>query len=78
MTGAAMNAETDYELTPEQWEVLKALRAPASLYSAVNRSTLAGLIALDLAAVCEDLPVLTPIGRKVLVRGSPGLWDVAA
>jgi len=73
-----MNAEADYDLTPDQWEALKALRAPASKLCAVNRSVLQQLIALDLAAMREDLPVLTPSGRKALVRGSPGLWDVAA
>jgi hypothetical protein len=73
-----MNAESDYQLTPDQWEALKALRAPASTYSTVNRLALGDLIALDLAAMRGDLPVLTARGRKVLVRGSPGLWDVAA
>ena len=73
-----MNAESDYDLTPDQWEALKALRTPAPKFRAVNRSVLVQLIALDLAAMREDLPVLTPRGRKVLVRGSPRLWDVAA
>ncbi len=73
-----MNAEADYDLAPDQWEALKALRAPASKFCVVNRSVLQQLIALDLAAIREGLPMLTPGGRKALVRGSPDLWDVAA
>ena len=46
-----MNAESDHELTRDQWEALKALRVPASIYSTVNRLTLESLIALDLAAI---------------------------
>jgi hypothetical protein len=73
-----MNAEIDHDLAPDQWETLKALRAPASEYSAINRSVLEQLIALQLAAITGDRPVLTPKGRSVLLRGSPRLWDVAA
>jgi hypothetical protein len=73
-----MNAESDCELTPSQWEALKMLRASAQNFRAVDRFVLERLIALDLAAISGDAPVLTPRGRKVLVRGSPGLWDVAA
>jgi hypothetical protein len=36
------------------------------------------LIMLDLAGISEDHPVLTRMGRSVLLRGSPRLWDVAA
>jgi hypothetical protein len=73
-----MNAEFDYDLTPDQWETLKALRVPAPECGALNRSVLEKLIALDLAAMSDDLPVITPRGRKVLVRGSCRLLDVAA
>jgi hypothetical protein len=73
-----MNAEIDHDLTPDQWETLKALRVPALEYRAFNRSVLEQLIALQLAAITGDRPVLTPKGRSVLLRGSPRLWDVAA
>jgi ribosomal protein S19E (S16A) len=73
-----MNAEIDYDLTLDQWEALKALRVPASKYRAINRSILEQLIALQLATISDDRPVLTPRGRSVLLRGSPRLWDVAA
>jgi hypothetical protein len=73
-----MNAKFDYDLTLDQWETLKALRVWAPKTFALNQSVLEGLIALQLVAMCENLPVMTSHGRKVLVRGSPRLWDVAA
>jgi hypothetical protein len=73
-----MDADIDYDLTPDQWETLKALRPPARDRRATNSPVLAQLIALDLAAMRGGLPVITPRGRKVLVRGSCRLLDVAA
>lgn len=73
-----MNAELDYDLTQAQWEVLKALRLPASKRRALNRFIAERLIALQLARMTDDCPVLTEKGRKVLVRGSSRLWDLAA
>ncbi len=73
-----MNTELDYDLTPDQWEALKAFRAPSLRIRALNRYVLEDLIALGLAAMSDNLPVITPWGRKVLVRGSTRLWDVAA
>jgi hypothetical protein len=73
-----MNAESDHELTPDQWEVLKMLRLPASRRRSLNRFVVEGLIALQLAALIEEHPVITPQGRKVLVRGSSRLLDVVA
>jgi hypothetical protein len=73
-----MNTELDYDLTPDQWEALKALRAPSLKARALNRYVLEDLIALGLAAMSDDLPVITRSGRKVLVRGSTRLLDVAA
>jgi ribosomal protein S19E (S16A) len=73
-----MNAEIDYDLTPDQWEMLKALRAPAAERRGLIRSVVENLVALGLAAMAEDRPVITRKGRSVLLRGSPRLWDVAA
>ena len=73
-----MNVEFDYDLTPDQWEALKAIRAPASKCRALNRFVLEDLITLQLAELNGDIPVITPRGRKVLIRGSSRLWDVAA
>ena len=73
-----MNAEIDYDLTPDQWEALKALRTPRTKRRSLNRFGVEQLIALRLAMETGDGPVITPDGRSVLLRGSPRLWDVAA
>jgi hypothetical protein len=73
-----MDTDLDYDLSPDQWEALKTLRLPASARRRTNASALQQLIALELAAINNDSPCLTPIGRRVLIRGSSSLWDVAA
>jgi hypothetical protein len=73
-----MHAEIDHDLTPAQWETLKALRLPATTLSFPDRFVVESLVALQLAAMRDNLPVITPKGRKVLIRGSSRLWDVAA
>jgi hypothetical protein len=73
-----MNAEFDYDLTPDQWETLKTLRLPAPEGRATIRSVVESLVALQLAAMTDDCPAITPKGRSVLLRGSPWLWDVTA
>jgi ribosomal protein S19E (S16A) len=71
-----MNAEID--LTPNQWEALKALRVPSQQRPSLNRFVVEQLVALRLAAKTGDGPAITPEGRSVLLRGSPRLWDLAA
>ena len=73
-----MSTELDFDLTPDQWETLKALRTPASMPHKPSRHVLESLIALELAAMCGDFPFITTKGRKVLIRGSSRLLDVAA
>ena len=73
-----MNAEFDYDLTPEQWEMLKALRAPAPNARVLNRFVVGSLVALQLAEIIDGRPALTPTGRSVLLRGSPRLLDLVA
>lgn len=73
-----MNAEFDYDLTRDQWEALKSLRVPAAECRGADGSAFRHLIALGLADVTEDRPVISAKGRSVLLRGSPRLWDVAA
>jgi hypothetical protein len=73
-----MNAEFDYDLTPDQWEALKTLRLPAPRGRLLNKFVVETLVALQLAVVIDECAVITPRGRKVLVRGSSRLWDVAA
>jgi len=74
-----MNDEFEYELTSDQWEVLKALRAPAANPSRIRRFAVDSLITLGLVAMRGDSFVITPLGRKVLIRGSSQLLqDIAA
>jgi len=73
-----MNAEFDYDLTLDQWEALKTLRLPVPGSRRLNKFVVENLVALQLAAVIDECPVITPRGRKVLVRGSSRLWDLAA
>jgi hypothetical protein len=74
-----MNEEFDYDLTPSQWEALKALRTPTSRLPRMSRYTIDGLIALELATMNGDAPAITAKGRKVLIRGSSLLLqDLAA
>ena len=73
-----MNAEFDYDLAQGQWDALKAIRVPTPNGRALNRSIVENLVALGLAEMTGDRPVITRKGRSVLLRGSPQLWDVAA
>jgi hypothetical protein len=74
-----MNDELDYDLMPAQWEALKALRTATSPLPRLGRYTVDSLIALGLVAMNGDAPVITAMGRKVLIRGSSRLLlDLAA
>lgn len=74
-----MSEEFEYDLTPSQWDALKALRTAASKSQRISRYAIDGLIALELATMNGDTPVLTATGRKVLIRGSSRLLqDLAA
>jgi hypothetical protein len=73
-----MNDEIDYNLRPDQWETLKALRVPASRPSAFSQFVIEDLVALGLVAIRDNMTLITPTGRKALIRGSSRLWDVAA
>jgi hypothetical protein len=73
-----MSTEFDYDLTPHQWEALRSLRLPAPRRAGLNPFVVDGLIELALATMMDDRAVLTEKGRKVLVRGSSRLLDLAA
>ena len=73
-----MNTELDYDLTPDQWGTLKALRTPAAMPCMSIRHVLESLVTLELVVVCGEFPLITAKGRKVLIRGSSRLLDVAA
>ena len=74
-----MQDEFDYDLSPGQWEALKALRTSVSQLPRISRYTVDSLVVLGLVAMSGEAPVITPTGRKVLVRGSSQLLlDLAA
>ena len=73
-----MIAELDYDLTPGQWDALKSLRRTASGRRIPSEFQLQQLVGLKLAELVDGSPVLTPTGRKVLVRGSSSLLDLVA
>ena len=72
-----MHTEFDCDLTPEQWETLKALRGGAPR-RAPNRFVLDQLVALGLASIDDGRPLITAKGRSVLLRGSMQLLDLAS
>jgi len=74
-----MTEEFDYDLTPSQWETLKALRTPAAKLPRMSRYAIDSLVALGLAVMNGEVPAITDKGRKVLIRGSSLLLqDLAA
>jgi hypothetical protein len=73
-----MDTDLDYDLTPDQWETLKALRRSATERRGLNRSIVDHLVALELAVINDGRTRITAKGRSVLLRGSPRLLDVAA
>jgi ribosomal protein S19E (S16A) len=74
-----MQDEFDYDLTPGQWEALKAVRTATSRRPIIGRYAIESLMALGLVAMNGETPVITQTGRKVLVRGSSQLLlDLAA
>lgn len=72
-----MLTEIDFQLSANQWDILRALR-PGAPASRLNRYILDQLIALDLVSLVDDVPALTATGRTVVLRGCPKLWDLAA
>jgi hypothetical protein len=70
-----MNDDSDFDLRPDQWEALKALRSP---FAGLPASTLDDLVALGLATINDRVPAITAKGRTALIRGSFRLLDAAA
>jgi hypothetical protein len=73
-----MDDDNDFDLKPNQWEALKALRTPSTRLSTSTRLALHDLVGLGLVAMDDRLPVMTEKGRKALIRGSFRLLDAAA
>ncbi len=73
-----MNNDVDFDLSPEQWEALRALRNPPSNGRLSRAYLVESLVKLGLVNFEDGQPMMTPEGRSVLVRGSCRLLDVAA
>jgi hypothetical protein len=73
-----MSDENDFDLRPDQWEALKALRSPVAGMPAPARFALRDLVTLGLVSIDGRVPAITEKGRKALVRGSFSLLDAAA
>jgi hypothetical protein len=73
-----MNDESDFDLRPDQWETLKALRTPVARLSRSSLTVLDDLLALGLVTMNDHVPAITAKGRKALIRGSFRLLDAAA
>ncbi len=73
-----MSNDIDLDLSPDQWEALKALRNPVSNGRLSKAYLVEGLIKLGLVVINDGVPSMTPTGRKVLVRGSCRLLDLVA
>lgn len=73
-----MNIDFDYDLSIDQWEALRALRNPVSRDRHVKGYVVQDLVGLGLVAISDGMPIMTATGRKVLVRGSCRLLDLAS
>ncbi|MCK1736659.1 hypothetical protein IVA79_22550 [Bradyrhizobium sp. 138] len=73
-----MSNDFDFDLAPDQWEALRSLRNPPSNIRLSKPYLVASLVELGLVVINDGVPAMTPAGRKVLVRGSCRLLDLAA
>lgn len=73
-----MSNDFDFDLSPDQWEALRKLRNPASNGRLSKAYLVESLVKLGLVVVNDGVPAMTSAGRKVLVRGSCRLLDLAA
>lgn len=58
-----------------QWDALRALCAPSPDPSRLSGAALKQLLRDDLLEFHDDRPSLTAKGRRVVVCGSPTLWN---
>ncbi len=58
-----------------QWEALRALCLPSPDPRRLSGAAVAQLLKEDLLELHDDLPSLTAKGRRVIVCGSPLLWN---
>jgi len=48
-----------------------------ALQRPVDKQAIERLVAAELAEMRDGRPIITPMGRKAVVRGSPSLWDTS-
>mgnify|MGYP001568071627 CR=1 FL=1 len=58
-----------------QWDALRALCAPSPDPSRLSGAAMEQLVKDDLLELHDDRPSLTAKGRRVVVCGSPTLWN---
>ena len=58
-----------------QWDALRALCAPSAEAPRPSGAAIQELLKEDLLELHDDQPALTAKGRRVLVCGSPRLWN---
>lgn len=73
-----MNDDFDFDLSPDQWAALRTLRNRVANNRLSKAYLLDSLVKLGLVVIDDGVPAMTAIGRKVLVRGSCRLLDLAA
>jgi hypothetical protein len=59
-----------------EWDTLRSFCAPALARAYANREAIQRLVSADLLKLQDDRPAITAKGRKVLVSGSPRLWNL--
>ena len=64
-----MSNDFDFDLSPDQWETLRALRNPVSNGHLSKAYLLDSLVKLGLVIVSDGVPAMTPAGRKVTTEG---------
>jgi hypothetical protein len=72
-----VDSDIDLVLDRSQWETLKTLGAPDADRRSVDKQAVERLVSEKLAEMRDGRPVITPMGRKAVVRGSPSLWDIS-
>ena len=75
--GSPTDSDIDLVLDRSQWETLKALGAPDADQRPIDKQAIERLVSEKLAEMRDGRPVITPMGRKAVVRGSSSLWDIS-
>ena len=69
--------QIDVDLDRTDWETLRSLGAPNADHHRLDGQAVERLVASEFVAVQDGRAVITPLGRKVIVRGSPRFWNLS-